>query len=380
MLLLTAMPVLGQYEALKQKPAGKEPVLQPAIPAILSAFDTYEVVGMSEAHGLQDADAFIFTLIRTPAFLAKINDIVVECGNSLYQPILDRYIAGDDVPFSEVSKVWRNTTQIMCSTSGFFEQFFPLMRAINQQLAPGKRIRVLAGDPPVDWDKFKTQGLGDLRYGRDRNIASVMEKEVLSKHRKALMLFGYFHLMHANVFDETSAVSIYEKHYPNSTFVIAGLESLDMQTPLLSASPYAGWPAPSLMLAKGTWLGAIRLSHFTPPPYLMNNKDCVATSGFPEGEDRRLEEVVDAFLYLGPPSLALREPLPADIALDSAYMAELRRRANLLGEAWAVPSDAQTVSAAEHPLIEVPKGPDSNFLRGLEKDCREKKKRDNVIP
>jgi hypothetical protein len=51
---------------------------------------------------------------------------------------------------------------------------------------------------------------------------------------------------------------------------------------LLSASPYVSWPAPSLMLTKGTWLGAIRLSHFTPPPYLMNWKDGVATSGFPE--------------------------------------------------------------------------------------------------
>jgi hypothetical protein len=135
--------------------------------------------------------------------------------------------------------------------------------------------------------------------------------------------------MHANVFDERSAVSIYEKQYPNRTFVIAWLESLDRQTPLLSTSPYASWPAPSLVLAKGTWLGAIRLSHFTPPPYLM--KDCVATVGFPEGDDRRMEDVVDAFLYLGPPSLALREQVPADIALDSVYMAELRRRANLWG-------------------------------------------------
>jgi hypothetical protein len=83
------------------------------------------------------------------------------------------------------------------------------VRGINQELTPGKRIRVLAGASPVDWDNIETHGFGDLdlRYGRDRNIASVIEKEVLSKHRKALMLFGYFHLMHTNVFDEISAVS-----------------------------------------------------------------------------------------------------------------------------------------------------------------------------
>ena len=148
-----------------------------------------------------------------------------------------------------------------------------------------------------------------------------------------------------------------------------------MQTPLLSAGPYAGWPAPSLMLAKGTWLGAIRLSQFTPPPYLM--KDCVATVGFPEGEDRRMEDVVDAFLYLGPPSLALREQIPADIALDSAYMAELRHRANLLGADLMVASDAQIVSSAEQPLLDVPKAPDNAFLRSLEKNCLEGRKNAN---
>jgi len=34
---------------------------------------------------------------------------------------------------------------------------------------------------------------------RDASLASVMQNEVLSKHRKALMLFGDFHLFHRNV-------------------------------------------------------------------------------------------------------------------------------------------------------------------------------------
>lgn len=118
------------------KLAGSELTAEPAIPAILAAFDKYEVVAMPEAHGMKDVDDFILSLIRNPAFPEKVNDIEVECGNSLYQPILDRYIAGEDVPFTEVRKVWRNTTQPMCGISGFFEQFFPLVRAINQKLPP----------------------------------------------------------------------------------------------------------------------------------------------------------------------------------------------------------------------------------------------------
>ena len=73
--------------------------------AILAAFDKYQVVGMPEAHGMKDVDDFIFSLIRNPAFSEQVNDIAVECGNSLYQPVLDRYISGEDVPFTEVREV-----------------------------------------------------------------------------------------------------------------------------------------------------------------------------------------------------------------------------------------------------------------------------------
>lgn len=100
------------------------------------------------------------------------------------------------MPWTEVRKVWRNTTQAMCNGSGFFEQCFPLVRAINQKLPPGKRLRVLAGDPPIDWDQIKNSS-DSGKFDREASIASVMEKEVLSKHRKALMLFGELHLMHS---------------------------------------------------------------------------------------------------------------------------------------------------------------------------------------
>lgn len=183
--------------ALAQTQQAKPGSPEPATAAILAAFDKYEIVGLPAAHGMKDLDDFILSLIRNPAFSEKVNDIEVECGNSLYQPVLDRYIAGEDVAFTEVRKVWRNTTQSMCGTSGFYEQLFPLVRAINQKLPAGRRLRVLAGDPPIDWDQVKNfQDI--LRFGvnRDANAASVMEKEVLAKRRKSLMLYGAMHLMH----------------------------------------------------------------------------------------------------------------------------------------------------------------------------------------
>jgi hypothetical protein len=113
------------------KPTGAEAIPEPAIPAILAAFDKYEVVGLPAAHEGKDLDDFILLLVRNPAFSEKVTDIAVECGNSLSQPVLDRYMAGEDVPFSEVRKVWRNTTQPTCGTSEFFNRFFPLIRAVT---------------------------------------------------------------------------------------------------------------------------------------------------------------------------------------------------------------------------------------------------------
>jgi hypothetical protein len=99
--------------------------------------------------------------------------------------MLDRYIAGENVPFSEVQKVWRKTGQPANGASAFVEQFFPLVRALNRKLPPERRLRVLAGDSPVDWDQIKSMEDVIRLVHRDASIASVMEKEVLSKHRKA---------------------------------------------------------------------------------------------------------------------------------------------------------------------------------------------------
>jgi hypothetical protein len=235
-----SIPIPGPGQEMVEAPrptvTGSDPKPQAAVKAILAAFDKYEVVGMGAAHGNQDLDQFILNLIRNPELPGKINDIVVECGNSLYQPILDRYIAGDDVPLDQARQVWRNTTQPMCSVSAFYEELFPLVRRINQRLPPEKRFRVVAGDPPIDWSKMKTAE--DLARGqfmmRDPVIASVMEKEVLSKHRKALMLFGTGHLYHRHggpMLLEL-AVEMYEKNYPRVTLVIADHAGFGSHSPL----------------------------------------------------------------------------------------------------------------------------------------------------
>jgi hypothetical protein len=364
----------GQQSA---RAAGADPKPEPAARAILDAFDKYEVVAMPEDHGLKDLDDLIFALLRNPTFPNKVNDVVVECGNSLYQPILDRYMALEDVPFTEARKVWRNTTQPICGEwgFGFFEQLYPLLRAVNQTLPPEKRLRVLAGDPPIDWEKVKSFDDFFKFVHRDTNIASVMEKEVLSKHRKALMLFGTFHEIHLTDV-RASAVSMYEKDYPGVTFVISEQIAADTQVSVA----FAKWPSPSLARIKGTWIGALDLGHFIPPPTLID-QDCNAHNDFPKHLQKPMEDLVDAILYLGPNDLAMKEQFPAYIALDADYMAEVRRRDSVLS-GKGTPADKefyqQFVNGAENPLFTLPKPSDKKEVQAAVQSCLDRKSHDNT--
>jgi hypothetical protein len=42
-----------------------------------------------------------------------------------------------------------------------------------------------------------------------------------------------------------------------------------------------------------------------------------------------MADMVDGFIYLGSQDLRLQEPMPADVALDHDYMAEMFRRSKL---------------------------------------------------
>jgi hypothetical protein len=369
----------------RPNPKGSNPKPEDATVAILAAFEKYEVVGMSAAHGDKDLDDFILSLLRNPAFPSKVNDVAVECGNSLYQPILDRYIAGEVVPLAEVRLVWRNTTQTMCGLSGFYEELFPLVRRINQRLPPERRLRVLAGDPAFDWSKVR--GRGDIPGVRDDSIASVMQKEVLSKHRKALMLFGTFHLFHRGNTPSTfpSAVELYEKDYPGVTMVIADHKGFGNWTALAKYNDefearMTSWPVPTLIQnIQGTWLadlldmtyspGAIQVRLIEKPGSKPQQRILpIVLSGF--------SKMVDAYLYLGPRDLQLSEPRPAEISLDKDYMTELQRRAtlSLLGDEPVNPG--KSLSGESNPFLY-----DPDFLqKSIQEHCQHHPDPPCVIP
>jgi hypothetical protein len=298
-------------------PAGKTP--RCAQDAMLAAFDTYPIVGgLSPSHGVRNVDEFLISLLCNPRLPDVVTDIVAEHGNSLYQPLLDEYIAGGDVPLAEVRQVLRNGLNAAGGYSTFYEQLYPLVRRINQRLPRAKRLRVLASEPPIDWSTVTgPEDFYPFLDDRDQHIASVLENEVLSKRRKALILMGTGHLRHG-----TGAAAIYEQDHPQSTFVVTCHLGFAKDNDGLERR-MAGWRVPSLATFHGTWLGELDSSYFSLP-------------GDPPLEPGKGYPGIDGYLYLGPCDVLMHQPLSARAILDQDLTAELERRATVV----QVPSDA----------------------------------------
>lgn len=324
------------------------PQPQNALSSILESFDRYKLVALAEAHKLQEEHDFILSLVQHPAFPTKVNDIVVEFGNALYQDILDRYIAGENVPMSEVRQVWRNTgfSPLAPWDAPVYERFFIAIRAFNQKLPATQRLRVLAGDPPVNWNQSKEEIAAVKEQNpRDKHFAAIVTKEVVAKNRKALLLIGGNHIYrhswnpYASTPSET-VIDILDQRYPKATLVIF-THAFETRNAQLEAR-LASWERPSFALLTKTWLGELETE---------NLLSQTVSRGFPDGKTvtakinfypgMKLEDLADAYLYFGDlEMLTASQPTPEMYKAEPEYLRELQRRFELMSGGRNFPIEA----------------------------------------
>jgi hypothetical protein len=298
----------------------RPPTPEAAVPAILAAFDTFRVVAIGDYHGTKDLNDFVLSLIRHPAFANRVNDIVIEGTNSLFQPVLDRYTAGEDVPIDQVRRLWREPN-LPTGANDFDLRLIQLVRRINQQRPPLKRLRVLAGEPPVDWPAVTTSTyVAQVLERREEHAAAVVENQVLRKDRKALIFYGGLHVQRGA---RDMLMSRYETHYPGVTFVVSayvgGTDATGCGRPAVTSgisheTEVSAWPIPSLVRTKGTWLSDFSQTGLVAPLLRV-----------PPGV-----ETIDAYLYLGPPNLLVAETPSVFTFVDSGFRAELQRRLSII--------------------------------------------------
>ena len=167
-----------------------------AISGILDAFRTHQIVALGEGiHGNNQAHAVRLALIRDPRFATVVNDIVVEFGSARYQAVMDRFVSGGEVPYAELRKAWQDTTtQHPGWDLPIYEAFFRAVREVNASLPVDRQLRVLLGDPPIDWSAVRTREDVGRWLALRGHVVEVIKREVLSRNRRALVVSGDGHL------------------------------------------------------------------------------------------------------------------------------------------------------------------------------------------
>lgn len=167
---------------------------------IVSTFDRFDLVALGEWHGSREDHELRTRLIRHPEFPKKVRFIAVECATALHQALLDRFVAGEEVPRKELVRAWRDTTQspVGGGDSPNCEQFLTEIRAVNRALPRAQHIRVIAGDSPLEWGKVcGPEDVVPLLRRRSELAAELLRREVIGKGQKALLVWGAAHLWRA---------------------------------------------------------------------------------------------------------------------------------------------------------------------------------------
>jgi len=192
---------------LPDEAAGIDGIVQ----TLISVFDQADIVALGEVHGRRADSDLRIALVRHPDFAKKVRSIVVEFGSTTEQPTLDRYIRGENVSRAQLERVWKTTSNGVWD-SPIYADFFTAVRDVNSKLPADARIRVFGGDPgPTDQ--------------RDRETAAlaVLEEQVLSKHGKALVIYGAAHFYRtapASFGTSAELARTLEKAHPGRIFTV----------------------------------------------------------------------------------------------------------------------------------------------------------------
>src|SRR4051812_37055292 len=100
------LTVLLAYLSLVLPAFGAPPKIVNAADGIFRAFQSHPLVGLGEWHGLAQELDFYASLVRDPRFANAVGNVVLETGDAAQQAVVDRYVDGDNVPYTELRKVW----------------------------------------------------------------------------------------------------------------------------------------------------------------------------------------------------------------------------------------------------------------------------------
>ena len=190
--------------------------VEPALDGVFRAFQSHPVVALGDPHGLAEQMDFYAAVVRDPRFAREVRNLVVEFGASSQQSVIDRYLAGETVPYAELRKVWNDTVGWTPPPALVgFVKFFAAVRDVNKSLPRDRQIKVWLGEPPLDWTAPTRDDIRAAMGARDTYPAALIRDEILAKGEKALVIYGVGHLAGGPMLK-----GLLDATHPGATFVI----------------------------------------------------------------------------------------------------------------------------------------------------------------
>jgi len=318
-LVLAVVLAAGVLTSHAQDAARVPAVRVDPISAIIDAFAMHPVVALGEGpHGNEQGHAFRLALIRDPRFAARVNDIVIESGSARYQDYVDRFVRSEEVADVFLRAARENTvTPTPAWDRPIYDELFRAVRDVNRSQPPDRQLRILLGDPPIDWNEVRTAD--DYRswlMRRDSHPAEVIQREVLAKGRRALVVYGDGHFQARSERPGRSLVGILETSGTKVFAITSTFADLSTFQP-----DVAKWMLPGLARLQGTLIGQAPYEvFFGPPPPVDFFK-----------AHPRIEHHFDAVLVLGLPSAMHLAPLDYPHCNEPDYLRMRRVRMTLAG-------------------------------------------------
>jgi hypothetical protein len=314
-----------------------------AVAGIASVLDSFPIAAIADLHGAAELGVFRHRLLADSRVLDRVQDVIIEAGNSLYQPLADRYVRGNSVPFDSLRLIWNNTTQSPLNTLDaplYAEDILRTIRTANRTRSPSQHVRVLLADPPLDWSVVRTRA-DVVRFMTQRRVSHsrVLSDSVLAKGHRGLFICGGLHLLRSTAGASAdspfaSTVQRVLDSHPRSIYVILVFDGFGGATakyePLMTALPRE-----SLVPFRGNAIASLAAEDVMSPTPGAPAGQTLTFSNAPNGPSifagLAMADIADAYLYLRPfTELTLAVPDLSRYRRDPALLAELDRRQRIM--------------------------------------------------
>jgi len=262
---------------------------QDPIEIISQSLKQKKIIGLGEAHWFQKLFNQLSQLILAPEISHLFSDVVVECGNSKHQSLLDDFIAGKDVSSEALQSIWLDSIVFPAwLPSQYGDLFYQIRKANFKRTTP---IKVHLTEPRFEWQDIKSKAeFIRINGNRDLALFEYVKENLVEENKAAIVLVGARHLLKNTVSNlpiksHASFGQLMHKEYPDKLLSI---------WPHISATPPA-WVKDKSHSQKYCYFDAqdheiknITFDEIAPVKPMLN----LFSSA-------KLSNLVDGYLYLG---------------------------------------------------------------------------------